>query len=196
MTLLLDSLGRKAGETAVAYLDTLGKDDPVCLFISRPTSGKASSDRFDGFKEIVLESYPNAKIIEEGDTGAGTRDSAQTLMENVLQRESVIDVVCGHNDAEVVGAYNAAVAQGREEIKFIGIAGDKDVLGWLEEGNEAWLGEVLQDPVVLGYQATDAMIKVLMDKEELPGKYDLPDPEVITKENIKDYDWKNWKWLG
>lgn len=65
--MLLDSLGRKAGETAVAYLDTLGKDDPVCLFISRPTSGKASSDRFDGFKEIVLESYPNAKIIEEGD---------------------------------------------------------------------------------------------------------------------------------
>ena len=141
-------------------------------------------------------SCPNAKIIEEGDTGAGTRDSAQTLMENVLQRESVIDVVCGHNDAEVVGAYNAAVAQGREEIKFIGIAGDKDVLGWLEEGNEAWLGEVLQDPVVLGYQATDAMIKVLMDKEERPEKYDLPDPEVITKENIKDYDWKNWKWLG
>lgn len=192
----MKALGRKAGETAVAYLDTLGKDDPVCLFISRPTSGKASSDRFDGFKEIVLESYPNAKIIEEGDTGAGTRNSAQTLMENVLQRESVIDVVCGHNDAEVVGAYNAAVAQGREEIKFIGIAGDKDVLGWLEEGNEAWLGEVLQDPVVLGYQATDAMIKVLMDKEELPEKYDLPDPEVITKENIKDYDWKNWKWLG
>lgn len=90
--MLLDSLGRKAGETAVAYLDTLGKDDSVCLFISRPTSGKASSDRFDGFKEIVLESYPNAKIIEEGDTGAGTRDSAQTLMENVLQRESVIDI--------------------------------------------------------------------------------------------------------
>ena len=51
-----------------------------------------ASDRFDGFKEIVLESYPNAKIIEEGDTGAGTRDSAQTLMENVLQRESVIDI--------------------------------------------------------------------------------------------------------
>ena len=58
----MKALGRKAGETAVAYLDTLGKDDPVCLFISRPTSGKASSDRFDGFKEIVLESYPNAKI--------------------------------------------------------------------------------------------------------------------------------------
>ena len=49
---------------------------------------------------------------------------------------------------------------------------------------------------LLGYQATDAMIKVLMDKEKLPEKYDLPDPEVITSENIKDYDWNNWKWLG
>ena len=192
----MKSLGIKAGEEAVKYLDTLGKDDPVCLFISRPTSGQASSDRFDGFKETVLAKYPNAKIIEEGDTGAGNRDSAQTLMENVLQREAVIDVVSGHNDAEVVGAYNAAVAQGRNEIRFIGIAGDIDVLKWLEEGNEMWLAEVLQDPAVLGYQATDAIYRVLVLGEELPDKYDLPDPEAITKDNIKDYDWKNWGWLG
>ena len=192
----MKALGQKAGETAVEYLDTLGKENPVCLFISRPTSGQASSDRFEGFKETVLAKYPDAKIIEEGDTGAGTRDSAQTLMENVLQRESEIDVVCGHNDAEVVGAYNAATAQGRDEIKFIGIAGDVDVLGWLQDGNESWLGEVLQNPVVLGYQATDAIIKVLLDNEELPEKYDLPEPEVITPSNISDYDWKNWEWLG
>ena len=59
-----------------------------------------------------------------------------------------------------------------------------------------WLGEVLQNPVVLGYQATDAIIKVLLDNEELPEKYDLPEPEVITPSNISDYDWKNWEWLG
>lgn len=190
------ALGEKAGELAVEYLDTLGKDNPVCLFISRPTSGQVSSDRFEGFRDTVLEVYPNATIIEEGDTGAGNRDSAQTLMENVLQREDTIDVVCGHNDAEVVGAYNAATAQGRDEIKFIGIAGDVDVLGWLQDGNDAWLGEVLQDPVVLGYQATDAMIKVLVDGEELPERYDLPEPEVITSDNIADYDWQSWEWLG
>ena len=192
----MKALGRKAGETAVEYLDTLGKKDPVCLFITRPTSGQVSSDRFEGFKETVLAAYPDAKIIEEGDTAAGNRDSAQTLMENVLQREPVIDVVCGHNDAEVVGAYNAAVAQGRDEIKFVGIAGDVDVLGWIQEGNEAWLGEVLQDPIVLGYQACDAMMKVLVKDEKLPEKYDLPEPEVITTENIKDYDWQSWRWLG
>lgn len=192
----MKALGRKAGEEAVKYLDTLGKDDPVCLFISRPTSGQVSSDRFEGFKEAVLASYPNATIIEEGDTGAGNRDSAQALMENVLQREPVIDVVCGHNDAEVVGAYNAAVAQGRDEIRFIGIAGDIDVLGWLAEGNEMWLAEVLQDPVILGYQATDAMYKVLVLNEELPEQYDLPEPEAITKDNISEYDWENWGWLG
>lgn len=192
----MKALGQKAAEEALKYLDTLGKDDPVCLFISRPTSGQVSQDRFDGFKETIFNKYPDAKIIEEGDTGAGNRDSAQTLTENVLQREAVIDVVCGHNDAEVVGAYNAAVAQGRNEIKFVGIAGDIDVLGWLAEGNEMWLAEVLQDPVVLGYQATDAMYKVLVLKEELPEKYALPDPEAITKDNISEYDWENWGWLG
>lgn len=192
----MKALGRRAGQEAIAYLDTLGKEDPVCLFITRPTSGQVSADRFAGFKEAVMEKYPKAKVIEEGDTGAGNRDSAQNLMENVLQRESTIDVVSGHNDAEVVGAYNAAVAQDRNEIRFIGIAGDIDVLKWIAEGNEMWLAEVLQDPVVLGYQAADAMYKVLVEKEELPEKYDLPEPEAITNENIKDYDWENWGWLG
>lgn len=192
----MKALGVKAGEVAVEYLQTLGKDDPVCLYISVPTSGQVSQDRYDGFAETVLAAFPNAKIIDEGDTGAHNRDSAQTLVENVLQRESVIDVVCGHNDAEVVGAYNAAVAQGRDEIKFIGIAGDIDVLTWIQNGNEAWLGEVLQDPVVLGYQATDAMYHALVLGESLPDKYELPEPEAITPANINGYDWQSWGWLG
>ena len=192
----MKALGVKSGEVAVEYLKTLGKDDPVCLFITVPTSGQVSQDRFNGFKETVLAAFPNATVIEEGDTGAHNRDSAQTLMENILQREPVIDVVSGHNSTEVVGAYNAAVAQGRDEIKFVGIAGDIDVLGWIEEGNEAWLGEVLQDPVVLGYQAADAMYRSLVLGETLPDTYELPMPEAITPANIADYDWHNWGWLG
>lgn len=189
------ALGVTAGEVAVEYLKTLGKDDPVCLFITRPTSGQVAVDRLEGFSDTVLAEFPNARIIEEGDTGAGNRASAQDLVENILQRESVIDVVCGHNDAEVIGAYNAAVSQARDEIKFIGIAGDKDVLTFLTEGNEAWLGEVLQDPVVLGYQATDAMYRALVLGEDLPETYELPQPEAITPDNIADYDWKSWSWL-
>ena len=190
------ALGVTAGEVAVEYLKTLGKDDPVCLYITVPTSGAVSQARYNGFADTILAEFPNAKIIEEGDTGAHNRDSAQTLVENVLQREPVIDVVCGHNDAEVVGAYNACVAQGREDAKFIGIAGDIDVLKWVTEGNAAWLGEVLQDPQVLGYQATDAMYRTLVLKEELPEEYELPQPEAITPANVGEYDWQSWGWLG
>ena len=189
------ALGVTAGKVAVDYLKILGKDNPVCLFITRPTSGQVSIDRFEGFSSTILVEFPNARIIEEGDVGAGSRASSQDLTENILQRETVIDVVCGHNDAEVIGAYNAAVSQNREGIKFIGIAGDKDVFKFLSEGNEAWLAEVLQDPVVLGYLATDAIYKVLVLNQTLPDKYDLPEPEAITPENIANYDWQNWSWL-
>ena len=191
----MKALGVKSGEVAVEYLKTLGKEDPVCLFITRPTSGQVSVDRYTGFSETVLAAFPKAKIIEEGDVGAGSRDSAQSLMENVLQRESVIDVVSGHNDAEVVGAYNAAVAANRNEIKFIGIAGDKDVLTYVTDGNEMWLGEVLQNPVDLGYQATKAMYETLVEGKELPLVWDLPLPEAITPANVKDYNWQEWTWL-
>ncbi len=191
----MKALGVTAGDIAVSYLKTLGKDNPVALFVSRPTSGQVSQDRVDGFSETIKAAFPNAKIIVEGDTGAGSADSSQTLVENVLQREPVIDVVSGHNDAEVLGAYNAATAANRKEIKFIGIAGAKEVLTYIDEGNPAWIGEVLQDPVVLGYQATDAMYKALVLKQQLPPIYDLPKPEAITPDNIKNYDWKTWPWL-
>lgn len=189
------ALGEAAGAVAVEYLETLDKDDPVCLFISRPTSGQVSTDRFEGFRDTVLAAFPNARIIEEGDVGAGSRDSAQSLMENVLQREAVIDVVCGHNDAEVVGAYNAAMSANRTEIKFIGIAGDRDVLTYITEDNEYWLGEVLQDPVDLGYQATEAIYQVMIEGKEIPLVWDLPLPQAITPDNVAEYDWQNWEWL-
>ncbi len=189
------ALGIKSGEVAVEYLKTLGKEDPVCLFVSRPTSGQVSADRYNGFSETVLAAFPKAHIIEEGDVGAGSRDSSQSLMENVLQRESVIDVVSGHNDAEVVGAYNAAVAANRMDIKFIGIAGDKDVLTYVTDGNPMWLGEVLQNPVDLGYQTTEAMYQALVEGKELPLIWDLPMPEAITPANVKEYDWQSWGWL-
>ena len=189
------ALGEAAGAVAVEYLKTLNKDDPVCLFISRPTSGQVSTDRFEGFRDTVLAAFPNARIIEEGDVGAGSRDSAQSLMENVLQREAVIDVVCGHNDAEVVGAYNAAMSANRTEIKFVGIAGDRDVLTYITEGNEYWLGEVLQDPVDLGYQATEAIYQVMVEGKEIPLVWDLPLPQAITPDNVAEYDWQNWEWL-
>ncbi|MGD1831755.1 MAG: sugar ABC transporter substrate-binding protein [Sphaerochaetaceae bacterium] len=189
------ALGEVSGEIAVDYLDTLGKDDPTLLFITVPTSGEVSAARLKGFQRVVLESYPNARIIVEGDTGGGDRNSAQSLMENVLQREAVIDVVAGHNDAEVLGAYNAAVGADRDaEMKFIGIAGDKEVLRYLADGNESWLGEVLQDPVVLGYTAMEALW-ASMNGEDLPDSYELPKPEAITKENIASTGWENWKWL-
>jgi ABC-type sugar transport system substrate-binding protein len=191
----MKALGVTAGDIAVKYLKTLGKDAPVALFVSRPTSGQVSQDRVDGFSETIKAAFPKAKVIVEGDTGAGSADSAQTLVENVLQREAVIDVVSGHNDAEVRGAYNAAVAANRKDIKFIGIAGAKEVLTYIADGNPAWIGEVLQDPVVLGYQATDAMYKSLILKQKLPPVYDLPKPEAITPDNIKNYDWKSWPWL-
>ncbi len=192
----MKALGIAAGEVAVEYLKTLSKDDPTLLFISRPQSGQVAQDRVDGFSETVKAAFPNANIIVEGDTGAGDKNSAQDLMDNILQREKTIDVVSGHNDAEVLGAYNAAMGADRaKDMKFIGIAGDKEVLGFIQDGNEAWIGEILQDPVVLGYTAMDALWQA-MNGEKLPEKYDLPTPVGITPANINEYDWKNWAWLG
>lgn len=189
------AMGTVAGKIAVDELKAQGKENPTCVYLSLPKSGEASVKRFEGFKEAILAEFPEATIIEEGDS-TGDRSSSQTLFENVLQRSSDIDIVCGHNDALVVGAYNAAVgANAADKIKFIGMAGDKEVIQYLADGNSAWIGEVLQDPIVLGYTAMEALIKAL-NGEELPDTFELPQPEALTPANINEKDWESWTWLG
>lgn len=191
------ALGEAAGQVAVDHFSELGKDDPTIVYITVPTSGEVSAARLKGFSDVVLDALPNATIVEEGDTGAADRNSAQSLMENILQREKEIDLVAGHNDAEVLGAYNAAKGAGRDgEIAFIGIAGDKEVLQYIQDGNPSWIGEVLQDPVVLGYSAMDALWRSMALGEELEETTDLPKPEAITPDNIDETDWQSWTWLG
>lgn len=191
------ALGEEAGNVAVEHLKAQGLEDPTIVYITVPTSGAVSAARYEGFSETVLAELPNATILEEGDTGAADRNSAQTLMENILQREPTIHLIAGHNDAEVIGAYNAAAGAGRaEEIAFIGIGGDKEVLQHLQDRNESWIGEVLQDPVVLGYTAMDALWRSMAEDEELPETTDLPAPESITSENIGDTNWEEWNWIG
>lgn len=189
------ALGEVSGQIAVDYLKKSGNQNPTLLYISLPTSGEVSAARLNGFSRVVRESFPNARIIVEGDTGGGDRNSAQSLMENILQREPKIDVVAGHNDAEVIGAYNAAVGAGRaDSMRFIGIGGDKEVMRYLAEGNKSWLGEVLQDPVVLGYTAMEALWAA-MQGADLPPTYELPQPQAITQENIHETGWETWEWL-
>lgn len=189
------AMGEVAGEIAVKYLKKANIEKPVVAYITIPPSGQASVDRYEGFVSTILEHFPNAEVIEQGDP-TGTMNSSQTLFENLLMTTPRIDVVCGHNDAVVLGAYNAAVTLGRDkEIRFIGMAGMKDVLQYIAGGNPSWLGEVLQDPVVLGEVALKALLEALEGKE-LPDRYPLPRPQAITPENIDQFDWENWKWLG
>jgi len=172
------AMGETAGKIAVDNLKEQGKDSPTVVYLSLPSSGEASNDRFEGFSSVIKEAFPNANIIEEGDS-EGSRNSSQTLFENVLQRQKDIDIVSGHNDSLVLGAYSGAVSSGKEkDIRFIGMAGDKEVLKYISEGNESWIGEVLQDPVVLGETALKALLEAL-DGAELEDSFPIPDPEAI-----------------
>lgn len=189
------AMGEVAGNIAVDDLKARGIDNPTVVYLSLPSSGEASNDRFEGFSETIKKEFPNANIIEEGDA-EGSRNSSQNLFENVLQRQKEVDIVSGHNDSLVLGAYSAAVSSGKDkDIRFIGMAGDKEVLKHIQEGNESWIGEVLQDPVVLGETALKALLESL-DGARLDDRYPLPEPEAITPANISDYDWENWEWLG
>ena len=194
----LRAMGEVAGEIAVKYLKTLNRPRPVCAYISIPACGQASIQRFEGFRAAIQKAFPGAEVIEQQDPVGNTGDiaTAQTIFRNLLVQRSDIDVVSGHNDWAVLGAYHAAVAQQKTgRMKFIGLAGQKDVLQFLSERNPAWLGEVLQDPVVLGEAGLTALLAALGGKK-FPQKYPLLRPQAITPDNVKGFNWKSWKWVG
>jgi ribose transport system substrate-binding protein len=194
----LREMGEVAGDLAVKYLRTRNKSRPVCVYLSIPACGQASVHRFEGFRAAIKRGFPGAEVIEQRDPVGGTGDiqSAQTIFRNLLVQRNDIEVVSGHNDWVVLGAYRAALAEKKVgRMKFIGLAGQRDVLQYIAARNPAWLGEVLQDPVVLGEAGLAALLAALAGKK-FSKRYPIIRPQAITPDNIDRFNWKSWKWLG
>lgn len=185
-------LGAAAGRIAAG---NVGEAEPTLLFVSNFDWGQSAIDRFKGFRDAVLQAIPQAKVLCASDIQKTTYDSVADVVAGILQQEGPVDIVCGHNDALVIDCYRTFQELGAHETKFIGIAGDRQVLAWIEEGNPAWIGEVVQDSAVLGFHACEALYRAMVLGEKLPEEYELPKPLGITKQNIGTFDWKNVSWL-
>lgn len=78
-------------------------------------------ERHKGFVE-VMKRYPN--IVTTTVNGDWNVDGARKIMSRCLANDPNINCVFGHNDAEALGAWEAAKAVGKEhDIMFVGIDG-------------------------------------------------------------------------
>ena len=79
----------------------------------------AAIDRHRGFTEAIAD-FPEIRLISS-ELGDWTQASGEKAMNDVLNHETAIDCVFGHNDRLALGARKVAMAHGVNNIRYYGV---------------------------------------------------------------------------
>jgi ribose transport system substrate-binding protein len=173
-------IGKKAGEYAVKLLGTKGGNVVELKGLEGATPQK---ERHDGFMEAT-KSNPNIRVIASQNCD-WLRDKAISVMEGILQSNSKIDVVYGHNDPTAEGAYIAAKnAKRAGEMKFIGIDALPAPDGGIKSVMDGRIAATFVYPTG-GKQAVESAVNLLEKGEKLEKNVVL-DTLEITKDNAAE----------
>jgi ribose transport system substrate-binding protein len=155
----------------------------------------AARDRGKGFNDEMKEKYPNIKIVAR-QAADFNQEKALNVMTNILQANSQIDAVFGHNDDNTVGAANAIDQAGKfkpvgdkDHIIIIGIDGTRQAIQAIKDGRiDATISQV---PIEMGEMSVDYVKQALIDKKTVP-EHTYTRNFLVTKENVdKEKLWAN-----
>ena len=172
-TLEMTELARLAG----------GKGNVVIL--QGDPSNEAAQLRTKGCNDVVAKN-PGMKVTK---TQAGNwyREKGQSIMENWLQSNEPIDVVCANNDEMALGAINAIKAANKKlgtgGILVGGVDATSDALAAMKAGDLAVT--VFQDAKGQGAGGVDAVIK-LANGEKVDSYVDIP-YQLVTPDNMAKF---------
>ncbi len=146
------------GELAGKYIvEQLGEKGGEVVEIQGQPGASAANDRGKGFHNIV-EKADNIKIVVS-QTGNWATADAMTVMENALTSNPDVKAVFCHNDVMALGALEACVQAGRDDIIVVGFDADADARAQIEDGVMA--GTIQQLPAEMGKTAVQTAISYL-----------------------------------
>jgi ribose transport system substrate-binding protein len=167
------TIGREAGRWIAKALG--GKGEIVELQgLMTSTPGQ---DRHKGFLEgLDQKRNPDLKVVFSADM-QWLEPNARREMESALTRHGSIQLVYAHNDPGAHGAYLAAKAAGRTDIKFVGIDGlPHEGVAYVKDGV---LDATFEYPTG-GAEAIATALKILAG-ETVPKKIELG-TKLFTRE--------------
>lgn len=176
----------EAGEKQAEWiLKNLGGDTGGNIAILRGAIGSTTQKlRYQGFKEGLLDKYPNWKVLVEL-TANWRRDEAMRITEDWLQSYGdKIDVIVAHSDDMAMGAIKAIKNYGtKTNIKVLSIDAVEDAVQAVKDGEMAMT--VFQDPKKLGEKSVEVAVGILEGKTY--PKRVLIHFVPVTKENADEY---------
>jgi ribose transport system substrate-binding protein len=175
----------------LALLPLLGcggnSDAPRGVILLRYSPGSESTtQREEGFLDTLKSEYPQVNILSSdqysGTTEQSSLDKAQQLMLKYGDRVEGIFAVCEPNANGTLKALEEAGLSGK--VKFIGFDPNQRMVRALREGKMD--GIVLQDPVMMGYQAVKTMAANLEGKTDEIKHRQATGEYVATPDNMDE----------
>jgi len=163
----------------------LPQNAKVCILKSTP-SLFSSEQRAQAYLDMIEKDRPDVEILDIQNCEGWSKDIAINVMSDWCQRFDQIDAVLSANDGMVLGAIEAAKADGRDvqAMQFYGIDGLADGCLSIEAGEQT--ASVLQDAAAMAKTGVDLAKQLYADPDMEAVKVEL-EPVLITGENIADF---------
>ncbi|NYI86583.1 ribose transport system substrate-binding protein [Saccharopolyspora hordei] len=171
-------IGRQAGEY---FKNTLLPQGGKIVQIKGLSGSTPAAEREKGFMEGIAGS--GIEVVATAD-GEWERSVGQEKMDALLKAHPDIQAVYAQNDPMAEGAYLAAQAAGRHDLKFVGIDGLPIPSGGIKAVEEGRLQATNLYPTG-GKEAVEAAKKLLIDCQPVPKTQTLQ-TELVTQENAAE----------
>ena len=148
-------------------------------------SGTACVQREQGFRDTVGDYF---EIVSTTDTEGDTAKT-MTAAEDVLTADDDLAAFFCINDMGALGCVQACSAAGKTDILIYGVDGNPDFMGYVEDGSAT--ASAAQQPSVIGSKAVETAIAALNGEEVEHDQ--IVDVELITGENIAEFDISDWQ---
>lgn len=189
----------ETGVVVTNYLCEMAADNPGGVIILEGPPGAQNAEERKAGVLAALETYPDFYLIESQPANFNRAQGMQ-VMENLLQREGVVDelkIVIAANDEMALGAIQALKAAGITDVLVGGFDGSKDAAQAIKDGDLTVTYNT--DPFGSTYLAVAYLVEYLNDGS-VPEEYFIPFPSerhdpLITSDNIDEYV-ENFAWFN
>lgn len=146
------------------------------------------TDRVRGFLDTIQKN-PEYEVVAQAQ-GDGEIEVSADAMASFLQKNIQFDVVLGGNDPSALGALATLQQYHREEgVLIYGIDGSPDFKAMLKLGHVT--ATSVQSPKLIGKTAAETAYAYLDGQQT--DAYISIEPELLTRENLDDYEINGWQ---
>ncbi|GAB3284330.1 substrate-binding domain-containing protein [Parasphingorhabdus pacifica] len=172
------AIGRQAGEY---FKNTLLPRGGKIAEIKGLSGSTPAAERAKGFRQAIEGSGIEIVASEDGEW---ERSVGQAKMDAMLKSPPDVEAVYAHNDPMAEGAFLAAQAAGKRDLKFVGIDGLPIESGGIKAVEAGRLAATNLYPTG-GAEAVETAKRLLIDCRRVPKSQTLP-TELITRENATE----------